>query len=193
MRLMAVAALAGLLGGCAGGTLAPSRSQSGAAGGVSWEVRDVVRNAAQGGWDYSIVLTERAGIHIQFQRQEVGAMVGDTVIRPFTAAPFVRDLGRHEKFRLRLWTAGFDGDETRFMVWRRFLGEDAGGRNVVVDVQFYPARLLDPSAPAASGGGSRDTGRSATERLKELDGLRQQQLISEEEYQANRKRILEGL
>jgi hypothetical protein len=35
--------------------------------------------------------------------------------------------------------------------------------------------------------------RRAADRLKELDGLRQQRLISEDEYQATRKRILEGL
>jgi hypothetical protein len=36
-------------------------------------------------------------------------------------------------------------------------------------------------------------GRSATERLEELKTLREQRLITEDEYQAKRRAILEGL
>lgn len=193
MRRVLVIGLATLLAGCAGGSLAPSRSLSGTAGGIGWEVRDVVRNPTQGGWDYTIVLTERAGIPVHFQRQEIGTLTTDTTARPLEGAPFSRSLDRHDKLRLRLWSAGPAGDESTFMVWRRYLGEDPAGRSVQVDVRFYPARLQDPSGPAAARGAPAKPSRSAADRLKELDALRQQQLISEEEYQAGRKRILEGL
>jgi hypothetical protein len=63
----------------------------------------------------------------------------------------------------------------------------------VVDVRFYPAQLLDPSAAAVPRTAPRGSSRPAAERLKELDALRQQKLISEEEYQAARTRILQGL
>ncbi len=194
MRVALAIGLAGLLAGCAGGALAPSRSMSGQSGSIAWEVRDVTRNAAQGGWDYDVVLTERAGMSIRFQRQEVAVFVGDAEIRPLTGAPFSRGLDRHDKVRLRLWSAGSEaGDETKLLVWRRFIGEDPAGRSVVVDVRFYPARLLDQSASAAARTAPRGSSRPAAERLKELDALRQQKLISEEEYQAARTRILQGL
>jgi hypothetical protein len=47
MRVALAIGLAGFLAGCAGGTLAPSRSVSGQSGHIAWEVRDVARNAAQ--------------------------------------------------------------------------------------------------------------------------------------------------
>jgi hypothetical protein len=193
MRGVLAIVLAGLLAGCAGGGLAPSRSLSGQSGSVAWEVREVKRNAAQGGYDYSVVLTERAGVPIRFQRQEVGAFVGDAAVRPLAGAPFSRGLESHDKVRLQLWSAGSEGDETKLLIWRRFIGKDPSGRSVVVDVRFYPVRLLDPSAPAAARAAPRGSARPPAEQLKELDALRQQNLISEEEYQAGRTRILEGL
>jgi hypothetical protein len=51
---------------------------------------------------------------------------------------------------------------------------------------------IAPVPSVAPATGSVSAGRTA-DRLKELEGLRQQRLISEEEYQATRKRILEGL
>jgi hypothetical protein len=66
------------------------------------------------------------------------------------------------------------------------------------DCVFGAGKWKDPVAtpPAVRPSGSpaqvSPTSRTA-DRLKELDSLRQQQLISDEEYQATRKRILEGL
>jgi hypothetical protein len=194
MRLALEIGLAALLAGCAGGALAPSRSVSGQSGGIAWEIRDVARNGAQGGWDYDLVLAERAGIPVRFERQEVTVFLGDTQIRPLTGAPFSRSLDRRDKVRLRLSSAGPEaGDETKLLVWRRFIGEDPAGRGVVVDVRFYPAQLLDPGAHAAARITPRGSSRPAAERLKELETLRQHKLISEEEYQATRTRILQGL
>jgi hypothetical protein len=194
MRVALVIGLAALLAGCAGGALAPSRSVSGQSGSIAWEVRDVARNAAQGGWDYDVVLTEQAGMPVRFQRQEAAVFVGAAEIRPPTGAPFSRSLGRHDKVRLRLWNAGSEaGDETQLLVWRRSIGEDQASRSVGVDVRFYPVHLVDPSAQAAGRTPPRGPSRPAAERLKELDTLRQQKLISEAEYQAARTRILQGL
>jgi hypothetical protein len=194
MRVALVIGLAALLAACAGRALAPSRSVSGQCGSIACEVRDVARNAAQGGWDYDVVLTEQAGMPLRFQRQEVAVFVGDAEIRPLTGAPFFRSLDRHDKVRLRLWSAGSEaGDETQLLVWRRFIGEDPAGRSVVVDVRFYPVRLMDPSAQAVAWTPPRGSSRPAAERLKELDALRQQKLISEAEYRAARTRILQGL
>ena len=194
MRVALAIGLTGLLAGCAAGTLAPSRSVSGQSGNIAWEVRDVARSAAQGGGDYDIVMTEQAGVPVRFQRQEVGLFLGNAEIRPLTGAPFARSLDRRDKIRLRLWNAGSEaGDETKLLVWRRFIGEDPAGRSVVVDVRFYPAQLQDPSAAAAPRTAPRGSSRPTAERLKELDALRQQKLISEEEYQAARTRILQGL
>ena len=111
MRGALVIGVAGLLAGCAGGGMLPSRSLSGASGSIAWEVRDVARNAAKGGWDYTIVFTERAGVPIQFHRQEVGAFAGNAAIRPPANGPLSRSLGRHEKLRLPLWSAGPDAGE----------------------------------------------------------------------------------
>jgi hypothetical protein len=105
-----------------------------------------------------------------------------------------RSLDRHDKVRLRLCSAGSEtSDETKLLVWRRFIGEDPARRAIVVDIRFYPVRLLDLSAPSASRTVPRGSSRPAAERLKGVDALRQQKLISEEEYQAARIRILQGL
>jgi hypothetical protein len=55
-----------------------------------------------------------------------------------------------------------------------------------------PATAGTPPAAPVTGGTAPPPSRIA-DRLKELDGLWQQRLISEEEYQATRKRIFEGL
>ena len=73
---------------------------------------------------------------------------------------------RSLKVRLRLWSAGSEAGDVR---------------------------LLDPNAQAAARTPSRGSSRPAAERLKELEALRQQKLISEAEYQAARTRILQGL
>ena len=125
MRVALVIGLAALLAGCAGGALAPSRSVAGQSGSIAWEVRDVTRNAAQGGWDYDVVLTEQAGVPVRFQHQEVTVLVGDSETRLPAGTPFSRNLDRHDKVRLRLWSAGSEaGDETKLLVRRRFIGED---------------------------------------------------------------------
>jgi len=61
------------------------------------------------------------------------------------------------------------------------------------DVRFHPAQLQDPGRPTASRGAPSGSARPPAERLKELDALRQQRLITEEEYETARKRILQGL
>jgi hypothetical protein len=66
MRVALGIGLAAPLAGCAGGALVPSRSVAGQSGSIAWEVRDVARNAAQGGWDYDVVLTEQAGVPVRF-------------------------------------------------------------------------------------------------------------------------------
>jgi hypothetical protein len=133
-------------------------------------------------------------VPVRFQRQEVAVFVGEAEIRPLTGTPFSRSLDRHDKVRLRLWSTGSEaGDETQLLVWRRFIGEDPAGRSVAVDIRFHPVRLLDPSAQAAARTPPRGSSRPAAERLKEVDALRQQKLISEAEYQAARTRILQGL
>ena len=73
------------------------------------------------------------------------------------------------------------------------IGEDPAGRSVVVDIRFYPVRLVDSSAQAAARNPPRGSSRPAAERLKELDALHQQKLNSKAEYQAARTRILQGL
>ena len=189
MRGLLVIVLAGLLADAPAGARAiplpvrPIRQR-----GV--EVREVKRNAAQGGYDYSVVLTERAGVPIRFQRQETGAFVGDAAVRPLTGAPFSRGPDSHDKVRLQLWSAGSEVDETKLLIRRRFIGEDPAGRSVVVDVRFYPVRLLDPGAPVAPRHAALGPPPSGS---RSSHTLRQQNLISEQEYQAARTRILEGL
>jgi hypothetical protein len=69
---------------------------------------------------------------------------------------------------------------------RRKVGSGSGAPPVTVVPSTAPAPATT-STPIPSG-----TSRTA-ERLKELESLRQQQLISDTEYQAARKRILDGL
>jgi hypothetical protein len=59
-----------------------------------------------------------------------------------------------------------------------------GGRPPAPTTTTSPTITPAPSAPASN---------RTAERLKELESLRQQQLISDVEYQAARKRILDGL
>ena len=73
MRVALVIGLAALLAGCAGGALGPSRSVSGQSGSIAREVRDVARNAAQGGWDYDVLLTEQAGVPVRFPSAQAAA------------------------------------------------------------------------------------------------------------------------
>ena len=60
------------------------------------------------------------------------------------------------------------------------------------DVRFHPAQLQDPGRPRRPATRP-PVDPAPAERLKELDALRQQRLITEEEYETARKRILQGL
>jgi hypothetical protein len=170
---------------------------SGVSDGVAWEVRDVVRNAARGGWDYTMVFTERAGIPVTFEREEFGGFVGGTVARGPSSTAFTGRLGAYETLRLRTWSSvsGLGGAR---MIWRQFIGKDPAGRPVTVNMRFYPDNLVSEPPPRAQPAQANTpsvapAASSTAARLQELDDLKRRGLITDEEYQATRKRILEGL
>ena len=142
--LHSVVGLVMLLAGCATSSALPPRagSASGVSDGVACEVRDVVKNSTRGGWNYTVILTEQAGIPIQFEREEFGTFVDGAVVRSPTGWPFQRRLGPRETLRLPLWSSvsPITGG-THVMFWRRYIGRDPAGRSVMVDVRLVPGQL----------------------------------------------------
>lgn len=130
--------------GCA--TTGPPR---GVAGPVEWEVTDVgwleSRDGMRSRWSFTIVLREKAGIAIQFERIDRSARGGNIVTGMISSTNFDRRLEANSELRyhgVENW--GWTPDSRRefggaallgsLTVERRFVGKDPGGQPVVVPI-----------------------------------------------------------
>jgi hypothetical protein len=134
---------------------------AGVAGPVEWEVIDVGRVDSVDGnrtrWSYTIVLKEKAGTSVQFERIERGARAQTLETGGLARIEFARGLAAHGELRYHTtddW--GFvSGPGPQFggvgtlgplAMERQFIGKDSGGRAIVVPVRV----VLDRSFGRAS-------------------------------------------
>src|SRR5262245_46273217 len=142
-----------LLTACAT-SLGGTRNQiTGAAGPVEWEVTDVGRIDRADGmrtrWSFTIVLREKAGTSIQFERVESGSRAANMdVIGGMSQNTFNRRLEAGSELRYSVseswgWASQAPGNRFGGMarlgnltIERRFIGRDANGRAIVVPVRM---------------------------------------------------------
>jgi hypothetical protein len=125
--------------------LVPDESaRQGTAGPVDWEVRDVRHEVAEDGrhhWSYVLVVHDRSGAGLRFEREErsVQADGVETVItrRTLVASDAPLEIAVRDQASLRRET-GFPSHLVRgdLRVWHRLHGHDDLGRPVRVDVRF---------------------------------------------------------
>jgi hypothetical protein len=156
MRRLASAAhflsLLVLISACATSPGGIGRSLAGSAGPVAWEIADVGQLRSSDGmglrWSYAIVLRERAGSTIQFERVERGAYASgiEVIGAPLRSWPFQRTLGPNSEIRYATTDSwgyvsptqpAFGGAATiqPITVEYRFIGRDSAGGTVSVPVR----------------------------------------------------------
>jgi len=145
-----VLALLLVASGCATSPDGGSRPLTGSAGPVEWEVTDVGRierpDGMQSRWSFTIVLREKAGTAIQFERVELGALGPYVETGGISRTAFNHRLEARSELRegaVDTWGwvsyAGtqFGGSAAlgSVTVERRFIGKDANGQTIVVPVR----------------------------------------------------------
>lgn len=158
-----------LLSGCATSPDGATRPLTGTAGPVEWEVTNVgLLERADGmrlRWSFTIVLRERAGTAIQFERVERGALSARPLTGGISRMAFNRRLGAKSELRdhaVHTWgwssSAGlqFGGAATlgSLSIERRYIGKDANGHPIVVPIRIelhrgVGQRSRQPASPDA--------------------------------------------
>lgn len=154
---MKLAGLAGLflsllilVSGCASSPDGMGRNLTGVSGPVEWEVTDVGRVERPDGmrsrWSYTILLREKAGMAIQFERIERGAQGHTLETSSVARIPFSRRLEPRAELRYSAvdswgWVSyaatQFGGTAAlgSLTIERRFIGRDSRGQEIVVPVR----------------------------------------------------------
>lgn len=152
---------------CAASPDGTGRPLTGTAGPVEWEITDVGRIARPDGmrlrWSYTIVLREKAGTAVQFERIDRGIHAHNVATGGFSHIAFNRRLDPRSELRysaVDTWgwvsSAGTQFGGTAALgnvtIERRFIGKDAHGQTIEVPVrvELHPGvgrRSRQPASP----------------------------------------------
>ncbi len=156
-----------LVSACATSPDGTGRSLTGTSGPVEWEVTDVGRidrpDGMRSRWSYTIVLRERAGTAIQFERIAAAARGQNVAVGTVSSTPFTRRLEAGSELRYGAvdswgWVSyvgtRFGGTAAlgSLTMDRRFVGKDARGQAITVPVQVelhrdFGRRSRQPASP----------------------------------------------
>ncbi len=156
-----------LMSACATSPDGTGRSLTGTSGPVEWEITDVGRIERSDGmrlrWSFTIVLREKAGTAIQFERIERGALGPYIETGGISRVAFNRRLEARSELRYSAaeswgWVS-YAGTQFGGMaalgsltIERRFIGKDANGQAIAVPVRVelhrgFGRRSRQPASP----------------------------------------------